>query len=60
MNKPYIKYATYDTGDWVVLDVNCGEDFHFEGHNIPDYVWIELLEILGYKVEHEKVCNDEE
>jgi hypothetical protein len=60
MSKPYIKYTTYDTGDWAILDVNCGEDFYFEGHNIPDYVWIELLEILGYKVEHEEVCNEEE
>lgn len=60
MNKPYIKYTTYDTGDWAILDVNFGEDFHFEGHHIPDYAWIELLEILGYKVEREEVCNEEE
>lgn len=60
MTKPYIKYTTYDTGDWAILDVNCGEDFHFEGHRISPNVWIELLEMLGFEVEHEEVHYDEE
>lgn len=60
MSKPYIKYTTYDTGDWAILDVNCGEDFRFEGHSIPAHVWIELLEMLGYKVERERIEYAEE
>lgn len=55
MSKPYIKYTIDGIGDWVVLDVNCGEDFHFEGHNVPDHEWIRLIEMLGYKVECEYV-----
>ena len=60
MTKPYIKYTTYDTDDWVVLDVNCEEDFYFEGHSVPDFKWIELIEMLGFKVEREEVKYEEE
>ena len=60
MTKPYIQYITYDTGDWAILDVNCGEDFHFEGHSIPDHIWIELIKMLGYEVEREEVEYDED
>ena len=60
MTKPYIKYTTYDTGDWSIIDVNFGEDFHFEGHCIPAHVWIEVIEMLGFEIEHEEVHYDEE
>lgn len=60
MTKPWIKYTIYDTGDWAILDVNAGEDFHFEGHSIPDHEWIRLIEMLGYKVEREEVEYKEE
>ena len=60
MTKPYIKYTIYDTGDWAVLDVNGGEDFHFEGHSIPSHAWIDLIEMLGYKVEREVQVYDDE
>ena len=51
MTKPYIKYTPHSSGDWVTLDVNYGEDFHFEGHSIPYFKWIELIEMLGFKVD---------
>lgn len=60
MTKPYIQYTTYDTGGWAILDVNFGEDFHFEGHSIPEHIWIELIEMLGYKVEREVQVYDDE
>ena len=59
MTKPWIRYITNKSGDRTILDVNAGEDFHFEGHYIPNYQWIELLKILGYEVEYEHISDEE-
>lgn len=59
MNKPTIELIKCDSGDWKVLRVNCGEDYEFGGHSIPDYVWVEIIELLGYKVE-QKLISDED
>jgi hypothetical protein len=37
-----IELITCDSGDWDVLKVN-GKIF-FEGHEIPDHVWLDLLQ----------------
>lgn len=57
--KPYIKLTSTDSGDWYILEMNCGEDFRVEGHRISNNDWIELLKILGYKVEREEISEDE-
>jgi hypothetical protein len=59
MSKPYIKLTTCDAGDWSILEMNCGEDFSYGGHSIPDFVWIDLLKQLGYEVEIECISDEE-
>lgn len=39
--------------DWVIVNVN-GEQIH-AGHEIPDFVWMELLGRLGVKTKLRKV-----
>lgn len=58
MSKPLIELITCDEGDWEVLRVNYGEDFQEEGHRINNDGWIDLLELLGYKVEEICISNE--
>jgi hypothetical protein len=46
MSKPLIELITCESGDWNVLRVNLGEDFEFQGHSIPDFEWIKLVNLL--------------
>ena len=39
--------------------MNLGEDFQCEGHSTPNFVWIALLQTLGYEVET-KCISDED
>lgn len=57
MSKPYIELITCESGDRSVLKVNCGEDFFYEGHSIPDFKWIKLLELLGHTVDHQIISD---
>jgi len=57
--KPLIELITCKSGDWEVLRANLGEDFIYENHSIPKYVWMDLLEKLGYKIER-KCISDED
>ena len=59
MSKPLIELINCEGGDWSVLRVNYGEDFEYEGHSIPDHEWINLLNMLGFKVER-KCISDED
>ncbi len=59
MSKPLIEYITCDSGDWHVLRVNFGEDFNYEGHSIPDDVWIKLFEEFGFTI-NKKYLSDED
>lgn len=59
MSKPYIKLTTCDGGDWEILEVNLGEDFHASGHRLSSDDWIELLSLLGFEVETECVTDEE-
>lgn len=45
-------------GDWEVLRMNLGEDFSYEGHSIPNEVWIRLIKKLGYKTETIEISNN--
>lgn len=56
---PYIKLTTNESGDWSILEVDCGETFHRSGHCISKWDWIELLEALGYTVETETITDEE-
>ena len=31
----------------------------YEGHSIPDFIWVEELRHLGHEVEEEEVCFEE-
>ena len=45
MSKPLIELIDCESGDWSVLRMNYGEDFDYSGHSIPDFKWVELLNI---------------
>ena len=51
-----IDLITCDSGDWDVLMVD-GEIF-YEAHEIPDDVWLELLEAFG--VSNKEYCISDE
>ena len=59
MSKPYIELITCESGDWSVLKVNCGEDFDYEGHSIPDAEWVRLLDLLRYTVEQKEISDED-
>ena len=58
MNKPIIELIN-NNDDWEVLQVNFGEDFKYEGHSIPNHIWVELLNILGYEVEKKTISQED-
>lgn len=51
-----IKLATNESGDWSILKY---KDFKREGHQISDWDWIELLNLLGYEVENKEISDEE-
>jgi hypothetical protein len=58
-SKPQIELITCDSGDWKVLRVNLGEDFNYEGHSIPDGVWVEMISRLGFEVETNCISDED-
>ena len=58
-SKPLIKLITCNSGDWSVLRVNLGEDFERQGHSISKWDWIDLLKLLGYKVETREISDED-
>jgi hypothetical protein len=58
-DKPLIEFITCKSGDWKVLKMNFGKDFHSEGHNIPDSTWINLINKLGYEVEVKWISDED-
>ena len=59
MSKPFIELITCECGDWEILRVNLGEDFQAEGHRLNGWDWIELLDLLGYKVEEREISDED-
>lgn len=59
MSKPFIELITCECGDWEILRVNLGEDFQAEGHCLNSWDWIELLDLLGYKVEEREISDED-
>lgn len=45
MDTHTVEVITCDSGDWEVLKLNG--KVYSEGHDIPVFVWLELLESLG-------------
>lgn len=58
MSKPFIELISNESGDWEVLRLDIGEGFHAEGHSISNWDWIELLDVLGYKVEKIEISDE--
>lgn len=58
MAKVDILLKKWDTGDWeqLVVDGNV----YYEGHSIPNFIWTQLIEDLGFPVAREEVIYDEE
>lgn len=51
-----IKLITNESGDWAILKY---KDFKRDGHQISDWDWIELLNLLGYEVENKEISDEE-
>ena len=52
-----IKLTTCESGDWSILSSN--EGFEYEGHDIPDFVWLDLIKQLGFKVEKKEISDED-
>lgn len=59
MSDVSIKYTTCESGDWVILEADNGGNFYASGHRISPNDWIALLNFLGYKVERERISDEE-
>ena len=59
MSKPYIKLTTCESGDWEILEVDCGENYFRSCHSLSNKDWINLLDLLGYKVEEVEMSDEE-
>ena len=51
-------YWWSDSGDWSAVEVD-GALYH-EGHDVPSFVWLELLQKLGVEVEEIDVPSNED
>jgi hypothetical protein len=45
-NKIELSYCL--TGDWVKMIIN--NNVVYEGHSIPDFIWLDVLEDTGFEV----------
>lgn len=52
-----IGLVTNESGDWEVLLLN-GE-VYYEGHNIPAFIWLNLVNELGYVVNTRELTDEE-
>ncbi len=48
MNKNYIQLIGNTTGDWVQMVIN--NNVVYEGHSIPDFIWLDVLADAGFDV----------
>lgn len=46
--KNKIELAYCSTGDWVKMIIN--NNVVYEGHSIPDFIWLDVLEDTGFEV----------
>ena len=52
-----LEYITCERGDWVVLKIR-GE-VYYEGHSIPDYVWLGILEDNKVKIKETEISDEQ-
>ena len=52
-----IKLISCESGDWHVL--SSSEGFEYEGHDIPDHIWINLIRQLGYEVKKKEISDED-
>ena len=52
-----INLVTNESGDWEVLLLN-GE-IYYEGHNIPTFIWLNLVHELGHVVSTKDLTDEE-
>lgn len=52
-----IGLVTNESGDWEVLLLN-GE-IYYEGHDIPAFIWLNLITELGYVVNTRELTDEE-
>jgi hypothetical protein len=57
MKKLLIEVITCESGDWEVLKVDG--KIEYEGHDIPEFVWMTLIEKLGHTADP-RIISDED
>lgn len=54
---PTLEVHEWEAGDWVELWLDG--QLHFDGHSVPDFVWLEMLRRAGVRVLSCRVQTDE-
>lgn len=58
--EPVIELITCESGDWEVLRVSIGDNLQeVAGHSVNNYMWIEILNALGYEVEEREISDED-
>ncbi len=56
-NNHLIKLIGNESGDWKVLKID--DKIYYQGHSIPDFIWLDLLADLCFEVESESISDDD-
>lgn len=57
-NKNRIELRKWSNGDWVQMIIN--HNLVYEGHSIPDFIWLDVLEDTNFEVLQTEVNEEEE
>lgn len=57
MKNHLIKLIGNESGDWKVLKVD--DKIYYQGHSIPDFIWLDLLADLCFEVESESISDED-
>lgn len=52
-----VELITNEGGDWAILKVDG--KIYYEGHNIPDFIWLEVIHKLGAKVSSKEISDED-
>lgn len=52
-----IELVICPSGDWYIL--KAGGNCLHAGHSIPDFAWIELLQLLGHDISETEISDEE-
>ena len=57
-----IEYITEESGNWCVLVVprtgKMKTDFRYEGHSIPEQIWLDIFKKIGYQVSQRCISDE--